>query len=342
MMLVVIITVLVVSPGGCYGFSPRRMESEKRVVPAIQATQFETKQKSTVIRQTDTAADNHNHLQQQQRHEQGQEQRQDQLYRRRFVSQVLSSVSGGLLVSAIGCPTAARAESESRVTGTITPARIIRLSSGLQFSDQRVGSGPMVQIPKSIDNNIIASSNSNSNSVEGLEPDDPSVVLMHLKALKMDGAVLLDTFEEGKPLLFRLGSIPSELYYLNEGSAIAKGKIPLGVQDAILAQGAASWEGGFGKADAMRTGGIRKIVLPSELAYGTKGVSRYEAFKLGLKQPVARNELLRYEIELLRCNDEVIDLTGSDMVKDDGTKSTAVAARACCLEELYPCKMNGG
>ena len=93
----------------------------------------------------------------------------------------------------------------------------------------------------------------------------------------------------------------------------------------------------------MRTGGIRKVVIPSELAYGTKGVSRYEAFQLGLKQPVARNELLRYEIELLRCNDEVMDLAGSDasMVKDDGTKSNAVAARACCLQEFYPCKMNG-
>ncbi len=195
------------------------------------------------------------------------------------------------------------------------------------------------------ENNALDNSNGNSNSnSDNLEPDDPSIVLMHLKALKQDGSVLLDTFQEGKPLLFRLGSIPSELYLLNEAGALAKGKIPLGVQDAILAQGAASWEGGFGKADAMRTGGIRKVVVPSELAYGTKGVSRYEALQLGLKQPVARNELLRYEIELLRCNDEVMDLAGSDgaTIQDDGSKSNAVLARACCLEEFYPCKMNGG
>jgi hypothetical protein len=170
---------------------------------------------------------------------------------------------------------------------------------------------------------------------------------MHLRALRRDGSVLLDTYENNKPLLFRLGSIASEMYYLNEAGAMAKGKIPLGVQDAILAQGSASWEGGFGKADPMRAGGIRKVIVPPELAYGTKGVSRYEAFQLGLKQPVARNELLRYEIEVLRCNDEVFDLKGGDddvdLVKDDGSKvsSTATAARACCPQELYPCKLGG-
>ena len=269
----------------------------------------------------------------------------DQIYRRNFLSQALSSLSGGvLLVSTLGLPKTARAESEEV---TLQPSRIIRLSSGLQFSDQRIGSGPLVPIPKAIGGSSTTNRNNNQNSIDNkddLEPDDPSIVLMHLKALKQDGSVLLDTFEEGKPLLFRLGSVPSEMYYLNEAGAMAKGKIPLGVQDAILAQGAASWEGGFGKADPMRTGGIRKVVLPSELAYGAKGVSRYEALKLGLKQPVARNELLRYEIELLRCNDEVMDLAGSEasMIKDDGTKSNAVAARACCLQESYPCKMNGG
>lgn len=271
-------------------------------------------------------------------------QRNDQLYRRNFLSQTLSSLSGGvLLVSTLASPKTARAESEEV---TLQPSRIIRLSSGLQFSDQRIGSGPLVPIPKviGVSSNTNNSKQNSIDNKDGLEPDDPSIVLMHLKALKQDGSVLLDTFEEGKPLLFRLGSVPSELYYLNEAGAMAKGKIPLGVQDAILAQGAASWEGGFGKADPMRTGGIRKVVLPSELAYGNKGVSRYEALKLGLKQPVARNELLRYEIELLRCNDEVMDLAGSEasMVKDDGTKSNAVAARACCLQEFYPCKMNGG
>jgi hypothetical protein len=212
--------------------------------------------------------------------------------------------------------------------------------SGLGIAFESLTKESIIQIPK-----INPSPDTSSNNDDGLEPDDPSIVLMHLKALRRDGSVLLDTYEDNKPLLFKLGSIPSEIYYLNEAGAMSKGKIPLGVQDAILAQGSASWEGGFGKADPMRAGGIRKVIVPPELAYGTKGVSRYEAFQLGLKQPVARNELLRYEIELLRCNDEVFDLAGSDgeLGKDDGSKvsSTATAARACCPQELYPCKLGG-
>jgi len=204
--------------------------------------------------------------------------------------------------------------------------KIIRLSSGLQFSDARVGSGSPVD--PSGDENSKANSS--------------AVVLMHLRAFKRDGSILLDTYSEGRPLLFRAGSIPAEeLYYLNEGSALQKGRIPLGVQDAILAPGAASWEGGYGRADPMRTGGLRMVVVPPELAYGTKGVSRYEAFKLGLNAPVARYEVLRYEIELFRCNDESFELPGGgNYDAEEGGSAGTTSARVCCPEELYPCPTN--
>ena len=271
--------------------------------------------------------------------------------RRRFVSQILSSTAGLLAASAASGAARADGIPPPPAADAASTARIVRLSSGLQFSDKRVGSGPPVQGTASSDDN----NTNNGKTDEDPEPDDPSVVLMHLRALRRDGSVLLDTLEDGKPLLFRLGSVPSEMYYLNEAGAVAKGKIPLGVQDAILAQGAASWEGGFGKADPMRTGGIRKVVVPPELAYGSKGVSRYEAFQVGLREPVARNEILRYEITLLRCNDELLDLAaaaaggtgdGVELRKDDGSAVTptapkATAARACCLQEFYPCRMTG-
>eukprot|EP00536_Pseudo-nitzschia_multiseries_P018305 jgi/Psemu1/55013/gm1.55013_g len=191
--------------------------------------------------------------------------------------------------------------------------RIVRLSSGLQFSDARVGSGsPIVVAVRPVssgnnndnnDNNVATKDANGQNAVAvGVQPPPPPPpLLMHLRALKRDGSVLLDTRDEGRPLLFVPGSIPAEeLYYLgsNEGSALQKGRIPLGVQDAILAPGVASWEGGYGKADPMRAGGLRMVVVPPDLAYRSRGVSRYEAFRLGLRGPVARNEVLRYEIEL--------------------------------------------
>ena len=272
--------------------------------------------------------------------------------RRQFITTLCSSaLAFSSTTSLFSFPDATRAVASQEQAEASKPepaaARIVRLSSGLQFSDQRIGSGPSLPITSSSSSGTFTPTNNKDNSNrEGLEPDDPRIVLMHLKALRRDGSVLLDTYETNKPLLFRLGSIPSEMYYLNEGGALSKGKITLGVQDAILAQGAASWEGGFGKAEPMRYGGIRKVVVPAELAYGTKGVSRYEALKLGLKQPVARDEILRYEIEILRCNDEIIDLKGSNgdgdspsMMKDDGTESSATAARACCPEEVYPCQL---
>mmetsp|Transcript_23605 Transcript_23605/g.34798 ORF Transcript_23605/g.34798 Transcript_23605/m.34798 type:complete len:306 (+) Transcript_23605:1321-2238(+) len=266
----------------------------------------------------------------------GKDEQQIEIERRRFlISNVFASFG---LVST----STVRAEDESSIEeAPVTD--IVRLSSGLQFVDQRVGSGPLLQL-----------SNKSSMDDKEVKPDDPRIVLLHLRALRRDGSILLDTYKDNKPLLFQLGSVPTELYYINDASSLAKGIITLGVQDAILASGSAvvsSFQTGVkftkAKADPMRTGGIRKVVVPPELAYGSRGVSRYEAFQLGLKQPVARDEILRYEIEILRCNDEVITLRGDDndddvdeeVVNDSRAKSTAPIARACCPEELYPCKM---
>ncbi|OEU06899.1 hypothetical protein FRACYDRAFT_221528 [Fragilariopsis cylindrus CCMP1102] len=167
---------------------------------------------------------------------------------------------------------------------------------------------------------------------------------MHLKALRRDDSILFDTREEGQPILYQLGSIQEELYYFNTNT-ISKGRITLGVQDAILAPGIASWEGGYGSTGtSMKLGGIRNVVVPSELAYGSNGVSRYEAYKLKLKQPVAKNEILRYEIELFRCNDNYkITDNGNAKNSDNwnhyrGTTAPSFTARACCPEELYPCQ----
>jgi hypothetical protein len=244
---------------------------------------------------------------------------------------------GGVRVGVGVTPTTATTSSSSS-------RRIVRLSSGLQFSDARIGSGPFVQKQQRKQE---ASNDDNTNT-----NNNSDVVLMHLKALRRDDSILFDTREEGLPILFQLGSIQEELYYFNSNS-ISKGRITLGVQDAILAPGI--------------------VVVPSELAYGTNGISRYDAYKLNLKQPVAKNEILRYEIELFRCNDNDNNIS-NDIAKnknsnnssssssttdatttgttaadggggndvngddDDGITTPSFTARACCLEDFYPCQ----
>ena len=225
--------------------------------------------------------------------------------------------------------------------------RIIRLSSGLQFSDIRVGSGPKVMAQQQQQSS--ARNNNDENNSADTTTDTNNVVLMHVKALRQDNAVLFDTRAEGPPILFELGSIADEKYYFNAAasSSVAKGRITLGIQEAILAPGIASWEGGYSNSKqevTMRSGGIRFVVVPSELAYGQQGVSRYDAFQMKLQYPVPRNELLRYEIELFRCNEDTLNVntatTTTKQKKDtDSTAATPPTVRACCPEELYPCQL---
>jgi len=230
--------------------------------------------------------------------------------------------------------------------------RIIRLSSGLQFSDIRVGSGPKVMAQQQQQQQSPRNNNDENNSAEtttDTNNNNNTVVLMHVKALRQDNAVLFDTRAEGPPILFALGSIAEDTYFLKNAasSSVAKGRITLGIQEAILAPGVASWEGGYSNSKqelSMRSGGIRLVVVPSELAYGTQGVSRYDAFQMKLQQPVPRNEIIRYEIELFRCNDDTLNVnTATTTTKQkndtDSTAATPPTARACCPEELYPCQL---
>ena len=143
-------------------------------------------------------------------------------------------------------------------------------------------------------------------------------------------------------MLFRLRSVPEDLFFLGQSNAIQRGIVTLGVQDTILARGT---------NHPMRLGGVRKAVVPSELAYGRGGVSRYEALRLGLRRAVPRDEMLRYEIELLRCSFAEVSRSrgaaegglgeragdGGDNNENGGKPARALA---CCPEEKYPCKIS--
>jgi len=134
------------------------------------------------------------------------------------------------------------------------------------------------------------------------------VLVLHIQGLTRDGSVFLDTRGQGKPLLHKLGSVPDFEFF--GGKTGERPAITMGVEDGLR---------------GMRLGGVRRLVVPSPLAYGHAGVSRYDAMKMGLLKPIPRDEMLRYEVELLRC----VDLPGSD---------NGLVSQACCTELNYPCK----
>lgn len=157
--------------------------------------------------------------------------------------------------------------------------------TGVQYRDDHVGGGELVQ------------------SKNG------DVVVMHVRGLLKDGSVFLDTEAAGAPLLHKLGTVV-DYNFFRSGDSSQRSQVTLGLEDGI---------------SGMRTGGIRRIVVPGPLGYGHAGVSRYDAYRMGLRRPIPRDETLRYEVELLRCSP--YQAVGETQRKVD----------ACCTEENFPC-----
>lgn len=173
-----------------------------------------------------------------------------------------------------------------------TPARAVQLPkdediqstfTGVQYRDDRIGQGAAVS--------------------------KDEVIVLHLYGLTKDGSVFLDTREQGKPLLHKMGSV-TDFEFLGRKSS-DRSPITLGIDDGIR---------------GMKLGGVRRVVVPSPLAYGHAGVSRYDAMQMGLLKPIPRDETLRYEVELLRCVDVPKSSTGEGL-----------SGQACCTEPNFPC-----
>ena len=160
-------------------------------------------------------------------------------------------------------------------TPVATKAEAVELPNGCTYAKVSDGSGP---VPKRGD-----------------------VVAVRLRGLLESGAVFLDSFNEGGPILFELGSIVS--------APRVDGRVTPGV-DAAVAQ--------------MRAGEVGRLIVPYDAGYGP-GLSLYGTRKAGLKTRwVPSGETLRYEIELLRC-------------RDVGGKFSGDGARVCCSDKKYPC-----
>ena len=139
------------------------------------------------------------------------------------------------------------------------------------------------------------------------------------------------------------------------GSAGRKPLVTIGLEDAIAAAG----------GNAMREGGVRKVLVPAALAYGTAAMSRFDAQQsgerrqdrgpcpgtwvraypgsflnpnptptpppVGFVNPVGLTGFdIRYEVELLRCSE--VPLPPREGEEEPRT------ARACCSDVDYPCK----
>mmetsp|Transcript_731 Transcript_731/g.1489 ORF Transcript_731/g.1489 Transcript_731/m.1489 type:complete len:243 (-) Transcript_731:467-1195(-) len=147
-----------------------------------------------------------------------------------------------LLLSGVASPPATCAAADFKDGGFVRsaapePRKIIKLNSGVQFADAYVGRGPFVQ----------------------------DEVVLRVRAMTMNNKVLFDT-ADSRPIVHTLGSAVDFEDFRTSSSA--RSIITIGLEDAIVSRGTASWEYGSGKVEPMREGGIRMVVVPSPLAYG--------------------------------------------------------------------------
>jgi len=232
--------------------------------------------------------------------------------------------------------TEAMVKNAAETSTTTDNERIYQLTSGIQFREIRIGSGPPISNQRTYD----------------------APLLLHLRAITVSGAMLFDTKLDkrgdtagtlasttgngGSPIVYTLGT--TQDFDTFGGDSSTRSKVTQGVEDTILSRGLlAAWNGvDTGSLDSvrqamepMREGGVRRVLVPASLAYGNSGVSRYDAFKMGLMKPVPRNEMIVYEIELLRCLNGEMDVPQDS--SDVGVRKASV--RACCTEDRYPCKI---
>ena len=205
---------------------------------------------------------------------------------------VLMTASGGITDFS---RSAAHAADNSDVDGLVQDnpkSNIQSTITGVQYRDERIGKGPVV-----------------------LNKD---VVVMHLQGQTRSGNVIVDTRNQGKPILHQIGSVTD--YDFFGGKSSRRPIVTIGIEDGLR---------------GMKEGGIRRIVVPGPLGYGHAGVSRYDAMQMGLLNPIPRDEILAFEVELLRCVDVPIRIDGDDNDRSNGVE---LVAQACCSEPDYPCK----
>eukprot|EP00930_Biecheleria_cincta_P075393 TRINITY_DN62568_c0_g1_i1.p1 TRINITY_DN62568_c0_g1~~TRINITY_DN62568_c0_g1_i1.p1 ORF type:complete len:256 (-),score=36.14 TRINITY_DN62568_c0_g1_i1:42-779(-) len=168
-------------------------------------------------------------------------------------SAVAWAAAGACVVELLTCPRRCSAKA-LRSSKTLERRKLddgselVKLASGVQYLDIRIGRG-----------NI---------------PELGELVLAHVKGYLMDknDTVFLDTYKEGGPLMFTLGTqIPG---------------VTDGLEEALA---------------TMPTGTIRAVQVPSYLGY-PEGLAR-AAVRPPILQPMPVGMGLRYEVELLRCVD---------------------------------------